>query len=239
MRRVRIGLAVVLALLVGSLGGTVKAAAKSPREALRAFNDLIGSWRATGTPEGTREERQRGFWTEALQWEWQFKGDDAWLQVAFDKGKHFARGDLRYLPDKDLYQLTLLTTGKETLTFIGPLRERVLTLDRVDEATKETQRLAFTLLHSNRFLYRYEVKGKDRPLFTRLYQVGVTKEGEPFAGPGSGQPECVVSGGLGTIKVEYKGQTYYVCCSGCRSAFKDDPEKFIKEYQARQKGKGQ
>ena len=52
-----------------------------------------------------------------------------------------------------------------------------------------------------------------------MYQVGATKEGVPFAG-GDGKPECVVSGGLGTMPVMYKGKTYYVCCSGCRDAFK-------------------
>src|SRR3712207_992209 len=70
---------------------------RGPKEALQAFNDLIGDWRATGVPEGTREKRQREFWTESLNWSWQFKGDDAWLTVGFDKGKHFTGGELRYL----------------------------------------------------------------------------------------------------------------------------------------------
>ena len=26
----------------------------------------------------------------------------------------------------------------------------------------------------------------------------------------------------------YKGKTYYVCCSGCRDAFNENPEKFLK-----------
>ena len=43
----------------------------------------------------------------------------------------------------------------------------------------------------------------------------------------------IVSGGLGKIKVSYKGQTYYVCCTGCQEAFKDDPEKYLKEYAER------
>ena len=67
-----------------------------------------------------------------------------------------------------------------------------------------------------------------------VYQVGATKEGVPFAGRGDTSPECVVSGGKGTIAVSYKGKTYYVCCSGCRDEFKDNPEKYIKEYEARQ-----
>jgi YHS domain-containing protein len=104
-------------------------------------------------------------------------------------------------------------------------------VERVDEKTAETHRLVMSLLHNNRFVYRYEVKPKDRPLFVRKYQVGVTKEGEPFAGAGDAQPECIVSGGKGTIKVVHKDKTYYVCCSGCRSAFRDDPEKYIKEYE--------
>ena len=65
---------------------------RTPKEALQTFNDLIGEWKATGTPEGTREEKQKGFWTESLKWRWQFKGDDAWLQVfAFDSCAHRER----------------------------------------------------------------------------------------------------------------------------------------------------
>src|SRR5207253_1165382 len=104
-----------------------------------------------------------------------------------------------------------------------------------DEASKETQRLTLTLLHGSRFLYRYEVKPQDRSFFRRIYMVGATKEGVVFAGPGNTNPECVVSGGLGTIRVSYKGETYYVCCTGCRDAFKEEPEKYIKEFQAKKK----
>ena len=72
--------------------------------------------------------------------------------------------------------------------------------------------------------------------FAPVFQVGATKEGVEFAGD-DGKPECVVSGGLGTMPVTYKGKTYYVCCTGCRDAFKDDPEKFIKEAEAKAKEK--
>ena len=51
-------------------------------------------------------------------------------------------------------------------------------------------------------------------------------EGEEFAS-GDGRPECIVSGGLGTIKVSYQGQTYYVCCGGCRDEFYASPQKYI------------
>jgi len=225
-------------LLLAPLGRADDAPARrSPREALQAFHDLIGSWRGTGLPEGSRAEKQRGAWNETIRWEWQFKKEDAWLKVVFDKGKHWADGELRYLPDRDLFQLTLRTPDKETRRFEGPLKERTLTLERADADTGEMQRLVFRLLHDNRYLYQYEVKAAGKASFKRLYEVGATKEGVPFATAGTGGPECIVSGGLATIKVSYKGQTYYVCCSGCKDAFLEDPEKFIKEHNDKQKAK--
>src|SRR5262245_57816009 len=93
--------------------------ARTAKDALQPFNDLIGSWRGTATPVGTREEQQKGFWIETMTWEWQFKGKDAWLKVDFDKSKNFTSGELRYLGDKDRFTLALKTPAKETLTFTG------------------------------------------------------------------------------------------------------------------------
>ncbi|MBI3832649.1 MAG: YHS domain-containing protein [Planctomycetes bacterium] len=43
----------------------------------------------------------------------------------------------------------------------------------------------------------------------------------------------MVTGGLGTISVSYKGQSYYVCCGGCKQEFNDNPEKVLAEAKAR------
>ncbi len=231
----RFTLAAWLGLVLISIAPAAPAPAKRPaREALKPFNDLIGSWRATGTPEGTREEKQRGFWSETVTWSWQFKGDDAWLTATFDKGKYFTRGELRFLPDKDAYELKLTDKDKASRAFVGKLDDGRLTMTRADDKTKETQQLTVSLLHSNRFLYSYAVKAQGKTLFAKVYQVGCTKEGEEFAA-GDGKPVCIVSGGLGKIAVTYKGQTYYVCCGGCADAFKEDPEKYIKEFEAKKK----
>jgi YHS domain-containing protein len=233
MEAMRTGL--VLISLVATTSGLpdVQPARRTPREALRPLNDLIGSWRGTGTPEGTREQKQRGFWTETITWSWQFKGEDAWMQVVFTKGKYFSSGELRYLPQQDGFQLTLLTPDKESLAFHGKLVKHQLVLERENKEKNQSERIAVTLLHANRFLYRYEIKPKDRSLFTRQYEVGATKEGVAFAAGGDTMPECVVTGGRGTIAVSYKGQTYHVCCTGCRDAFSDNPEKYIKEAAER------
>jgi ribosomal protein L24E len=225
-------------LLLALLPATAAEPAKDPRAPLQPFNDLIGSWKGTGSPEGTAREKQRGFWSEAHRWQWQFKGHDAWLTLEIDQGKHFRGGELRYLADQDRFQLRLTpAAGGDPLTFAGKLADRTLTVERTDAEKKETQRLSLALLHDNRVVYRYETKPEDSTLYRRQWQVGAIKDGVPFAGPANAAPECVVSGGLGTMQVSYKGQAYYVCCSGCRDAFKDDPEKYVKEFQEKQKEK--
>ncbi len=233
MKPARLALIALVMLGMARLGSSADAPAKpTSREALQAFNDLIGSWRGTGLPE-SRAERQKGAWSETIKWEWQFSKDDTFLKVVFEKSKTWTDGQLRYLPDKETYQLSLTTTDKQTLRFEGTLKERTLTLERDDKEKKEAQRFILRLLHDNRYLYQYEVKAEGKPTFVRQYQVGATKEGTTFAKTGEGGPECIVSGGPAAIKVMYKGQTYYVCCSGCKDAFLDDPEKFIKEAQAK------
>jgi YHS domain len=207
------------------------------KEALQAFNDLIGSWRVTGSPEGTQAERQAGFWTEKLAWEWQFKGADAWLKFTSEGGKHFTAGELHYRPQSDDYSLTV-QTPKGPLNFAGKFGQKKLILDRTDDSTKEVQRLTIALLHNNRYVYRFETKALEQIDFVKRWQAGATKEGEPFAASGSSGPECIVSGGLGTIKVTYKGQTYYVCCTGCRDAFLEEPDKYIREAAEKKKKQG-
>jgi YHS domain-containing protein len=38
-------------------------------------------------------------------------------------------------------------------------------------------------------------------------------------------------------EARHKGETYYVCCSGCRDAFNENPEKYITEFKAKKAGK--
>jgi hypothetical protein len=229
----------ILASLIGLLAVTAPAAAakKTAKQALAGLQDLIGSWKGTGTPQGTREERQRGFWQEEIGWQWQFKNKDAWLRADLDKGKHYTRFELRYVPADDKYRLEATTADKKKLSFEGKLEEKRLTVEREDEKTKQKQRLVFSFLHSNRYLYRFEVRRAEQTTFNQVYQVGCTKKGVAFATETSRGPECVVSGGLGTMPVTYKGKTYYVCCTGCRDAFKEEPEKYIAEYEKSKKAK--
>jgi hypothetical protein len=208
---------------------------KSPREALKPLNILVGSWKGTGSPEGSLEEKQKGHWQETVKWEWQFKDAEAWLVVTFDKGKHFASGELRYRPAKDDFELSVKTPAKDKITFAGKLVGTQLGLERSVPEAKQVERLTFSLLHDNRITYKLETRSESGTAFSRKYLVGLTKEGEAFADVGRSERECIVSGGTGTIPVTYEGKTYYVCCSGCRDEFKANPAKYVKEWEAKRK----
>jgi hypothetical protein len=203
----------------------------SVKEALQALNDFIGGWKGNGTSEKDKSET----WNEALSWSWRFKGKDAWLTFEIAKGKHFQNGELRYLADKKRYQLTLLDKTDKKRVFEGELKKGRLVLERVDDATKETQQLQMNLAGGGvRFIYAYAVRPENRTLFSKEFQVAFTKEGESF-GTAVKKVECIVTGGLGTIAVNFQGKTFYVCCSGCRDAFSENPAHYIKEAEAKKK----
>lgn len=220
-----------------AFGAAPPAATPNPREGLQPLNALVGSWKGTGYPEGvSKDERAVGMWTETIRWEWKFAGQDAWLTATFEKGRHYQVGEVRFSNDRnDPFRLTLTTADKKTETYRGRYADKTLTFTRTDGPAGEEQRLVFSLLHSNRHLYRFESRPAGSAVaFGKKFQVGATKEGEPFAAVPKG-PECVVSGGLGTSKVSFQGKDYYVCCSGCRDEFKTNPEKYVKEFERKAK----
>jgi hypothetical protein len=230
--------ATLLSLLL--LAGAPRAADKdeelTPKAALQALNEYIGEWNGTGTPE-KKNPTGKDLWTEKHVWSWRFKGDDAWLQLEIKDGKFYKGGEMRYLPDKKLYQLTLTDKDGKKQVFEGEVKNETLTLERTDPATKEGQQIKMNTTNEGvRFNFFYARKPSGRTQFFKEYAVAGNKEGESLAAKEK-KNECVVSGGLGTMTVSYKGQTYYVCCSGCRDAFNENPEKYIKEFEAKKKKK--
>ena len=200
-------------------------------EALKLFNVLIGKWNGAGVPDGPPEKRQEGHWSETIDWRWKFKDKDAWIVATFEKGKYFTGGELRPLAEPNAFELKLTTLDKKELVFQGLFKERYLIVERTDTATKDTERLTFALLHSNRMTYTHEVKPAGKTFYTKLYRVGATKDGEPFVTTGFNEKQCAVSGGQGTTAVAFDGKTYYVCCSGCKEAFDKEPAKYAAEFE--------
>jgi hypothetical protein len=204
---------------------------ESSKEALQALQDFIGGWKGSGTNEKTKD-----IWKESIDWSWRFKGDDAWLTVRFIGSKLYKNGEIRWLADKNKYQLTLTDKNDKKQVFEGELKKDALNLQRLNPDTKDTELLKIkTAAQGVRSVYDFSVRPEGRTIAYRTYQLAYTKEGESFGADTNKKPECVVTGGLGTMQVSYMGQTYYVCCSGCRDAFNDNPAKIIKEYLARKK----
>jgi hypothetical protein len=208
--------------------GGDKTAAK---EALQALQDYIGGWKGNGTSEKEKSE----IWKENASWSWRFKGQDTSLTLEIKDSKLFKSGEMRFLPGKDQYQLTLVDKNDKKQVYEGELKKGSLVLEGVDPDTKSTNQLKMNIAGGGvRLVLTLSTRPEGRTVFNKQFQISYTKEGETF-GAAAKKNECVVTGGLGTMAVNYMGQTYYVCCSGCRDAFNENPAKIIKEYLARKK----
>lgn len=233
-----------MSLLAGALLISLRSMASqeehNPRKSLQPFNDLVGAWRATVEASlGTGNRNQP--WRETIQWTWRFKDQDAWLEFKVTNAKLHAGGELRAIPGGE-YQLILhpVDVKASPLVFVGKLSPngRALVLEREDDNKKETQRLTLQFVGEIRYVLRGERRPHGRTMFQRDFQVAAQREGESLARQAANtKPECIVSGGLGTMTVSYKGVTYYVCCTGCRDEFNANPEKYIQEWEEKKKKK--
>jgi hypothetical protein len=232
------------ALLLGLAGLLLPAAQAvdgptTSKEGLQELNALIGTWNGVGgggTPERPKAEPR--FWKETIEWGWKFKGGDGWMVLSIKDGKQFKAGELRYVPSKKIFQATFKDLKDKDQVFEGTFDKGYLTLEREDPVAKETQQIKMNLAGDGiRLIYRYATKKTGRTLYTPQFYVSAGKEGESLGlKPGENKErECVVSGGLGTSTVSAMGRTFWVCCSGCRDEFLANPEKYIKEFDAKRK----
>jgi hypothetical protein len=202
-----------------------------PKEALQALQDFIGGWKGNGISDKDRT----GIWKENADWSWRFKGKDVYLSVDIKDSKLFKTGEMRFLPDKGKYQLQLIDKEGKKQVYEGELKKGSLTLETLDPVTKDTNQIKINTAGGGiRMIMTLSTKLEGRTLYNRQFQVSYTKEGESF-GATAKKNECCVTGGLGTSAVSFMGTTYYVCCSGCRDAFNENPAKIVKEYLAKKK----
>jgi hypothetical protein len=202
---------------------------KATKEALQSLNDFVGSWNGDGKV-GSKS------WAENLEWGWNFKSPEPKMALKFKDSKYFKSGELRYDADKKDFELTLIDLKDNKKVFEGKLDKETFILERVDADTKATERFKLNAIDSGaRIAASFDRKLDGKKAFTKEFEVSYSNALVSFA-PGAKKPECIVSGGLGNGTVSYKGQTYYICCSGCRDAFNENPEKYIKEWEAK-KGK--
>ena len=213
------------------------ASAEDVKEALQALGEYIGEWKGTGGPDKPKAGPKDKIWAEEISWSWRFKGDDAWMSMTVKKGTYFKGGELRYLPGKKVYEFTALQADDTKQVFTGTIKNDNLILESKDAKTGEVQILTMNnAAEGARFIYRLSRKKAGSTLVTKDFMVATTREGVSL-GAREKKNECVVSGGLGTSSVSYKGETFYICCSGCADAFRENPEKYVTEFKAKKKKK--
>jgi hypothetical protein len=217
---------------------------RADKAALAPLQAYVGGWKGVGQ---LRRGSTQGAWTEQADWAWRFADSRASLVFEAPKGKYYTSG--RLIPGEESGEFELIATRSDGETqdrFAGRVDDdgQLVLLATADDPSGGTNgantadgvaRISIhTVADGDRLLVLYERRAAGADRFTRIAEVGYTRAGISFA-KGSGQPECVVTGGLGTIEVKHQGRTYYVCCTGCRDVFNDDPEGVLADYRDRKK----
>lgn len=216
--------------------------------AMQGLQVMLGDWRGiTNKPVG----EFKGI--EQPNWVWDFRSEPGQpaLVLKSEQGQHVIGGRLTYLIDRQIYQFTVKDKAGQNHTLEGiftvPVEEfegedrRIhkkfkLQLTEVADA-RDALQLVFNQQDNNR--YQLEVEKKRGSRFSRVDTVGTQREGSSFALNDSDYKDrtCVISAGLGTSQVSFNGKSYWVCCSGCKAAFDEDPARWIAEFEAKQKAK--
>lgn len=197
------------------------------KAALAEFNSLIGKWRGVGLP---RRGSRAGAWTEKAEWVWRFGKNSAAVDYKVDKGKLLQSARVTYDPERKLFSLAGTFADKTLRAYTGRLEKEKLIFESVADDDGYVHLLTIRRLNEKRSLVLYQKRRADSRFLSRVAEVGYTRAGTSLAVAGAGEIECIVTGGKGTIPVTYQGKTYYVCCTGCRDAFNDDPEGILAEY---------
>ncbi len=233
----RFKLMIGAAALLGLMATVSHTAAETSKDqaatkaALQAFNDYIGQWKGDGETKTGKAE----FWKETMDWGWKFNKDEvSGLKITFKESKNFTDGELKFLPDKKKYELTITGADSKKQVYEGEIKRKMLVLTRTDATTMDKYTLAMSTTNEGA-LFNLEgtVQTGGRGVDKKLFVVRGKKEGASITG--GKKNECVVSGGVGTQQVSFNGKTYYVCCSGCAEAFKENPKKFVDEFEKKKK----
>lgn len=218
-------------------------------ETMKPLQIMLGNWHGT-----TQKEVGDFKGLDKSSWVWDLKTDrkQPAMVMTSDANPYFRQARLTYFPDRKVFQLKA-TDNEGTVrtlegTFIQPAEtfqgddrqphvKYKVELTQVDPpAQRDAWQIVFNQQDNHRFLV--EIGKKRGSRFMRVDTIATQREGTSFAksDEGYGQRECIISGGLGTMPVTFKGATYWVCCTGCKAAFEEEPEKWIAEFQKKKSG---
>jgi YHS domain-containing protein len=204
----------------------------SDQQTLKPFARLVGPWKGTGQPQ---RGSARGAWRESAEWAWVLTPETAALRMTTNDGKYVKSIMLRPGGAEDRFAADVVLADGSRRTFSGKAGPRdVLPLEPGEPPAVGLARITLTPLHENRFLVLLEGRDGEAGPVRRLAEVGYTRQGVAFAA-GDSYPTCIVTEGRGTIRVSFQGREYWVCCSGCKELFDEDPAGIIAEAEARKR----
>lgn len=211
--------------------------------ALQPFQILLGQWRWV-TKKKIGEFPARG---DDLEWVWDFRSDGGHPALAAhsDTNPYFHELRLTYLAETAVFQLaindpqkyqrvlrgTWTTGGEPKEEGDGKRLQRTyrLELTQVEPTDGDQWQVTLSQLDNNQYVLELKRRGAFAKAFGPLDVLNQQRVGTSFALADSDNPgpKCIISGGLGSMSVTYRGKSYPVCCSGCAAAFNDDPERWI------------
>jgi hypothetical protein len=234
---VAIGWSVVTGIIMAATTAQATDPTRDDKQALAGVQGYVGEWRGVGQP---KRGSNQGAWTEQAAWAWRFDDQRAELVAELTGNKYFSR--LRLQPGEAPGQFVLLATpagdaptdkAMPSLRLCGGKSDGAMVFTADEPSDKGPARISLRLVAGgDRLLVLYE-KRQNGGSYARLAEVGSTRKGSLFARAGANGPECIVTGGLGTIAVEHEGKKYYVCCGGCRDYFLENPAGVLAEYRER------
>jgi len=205
-----------------------QAAKTAARKALEPLNPFIGGWRGAGQ---VRRGSRAGAWLESGVFVWNFANDQVAVQYDVKDGKQIRTAQIHFDTQTRAFVMQATFADKVKRRYTGKREKNVFVFEAEPDPAGYVSRVTLRQLNEKRMLVLYEARKASQSFYRRLGEVGYTRKGTRLAASGSTGPQCVVTGGAGTIAVSHKGKTYYVCCTGCRDAFNDDPEGILAEYR--------
>jgi YHS domain-containing protein len=204
--------------------------------ALQPLQDFVGKWKGVGQ---VRRGSTQGAWIEQADWRWDFKDGKAAIVFAAPESKHLVEGRITPSADAKL-TLSAKTAAGGKIDYAGTrdIADGSLTFTRDDVPEGAPQRVVLRFAaDKQRLVAALERRIGGGDSFARLAEVGYTRAGSNFGKDGGSGPVCIVTGGSAEIAVGHAGKTYYVCCTGCKDLFEEDPAKFVAAYEAKLKEK--
>lgn len=212
-------------------------------ERMQPLQILLGEWRGI-----TRKEQSlvpMGF-----VWDLTTDATQPALVMASGESPYFRDGRLTWLAREQVFEFRGTNSEGQQRVFRGTFSQaprqvagdaddnpqmtfKLSLVETPADGASGGWKLVFNQQENNRMLVELS-RRRGTGAFRLQDTIGCQRKGTSFALSDSdyGEKTCVISQGLGTTAVSFQGKTYWVCCSGCKAAFEEEPAKWIARFEA-------